>query len=184
MYSKRDWFYDTEEELAEIISQRKLIPCPHCRQVGMLNLHGFIYGQTSGDKKIVRGRRIYCNKRGRRRGCGKTFALLASTTLKRFTIGTAHLLAFLKCLGSHCSRIAAFRKSCVPLEESAVYYLLRLIKRSRHRVHGFLLRICSPPVLPEVTDPSVQTLAHLCKTFPNAPNPIATFQHKFQACFL
>ena len=43
---------------------------------------------------------------------------------------------------------------------------------------------CPPPELPADTDPAAQVLAHLQAAFPDAPCPIATFQHTLRTFFV
>ncbi|MDF9826598.1 hypothetical protein M2447_000679 [Ereboglobus sp. PH5-10] len=40
---------------------------------------------------MPRGRRVYCSNRGRRSGCGRTFAIYLSTTVPRHGVDTATL---------------------------------------------------------------------------------------------
>jgi hypothetical protein len=73
------WFYRNAAEWLALADRLKLTPCPHCRVVGALNRHGFLYGfdDSSPRRKTVRARRIFCSNRCARRGCGRTKRLHA-----------------------------------------------------------------------------------------------------------
>jgi hypothetical protein len=46
---------------------------PHCKCHGMVVRHGFSFGFDLASKtEITRARRLFCNKRGARGGCGRT----------------------------------------------------------------------------------------------------------------
>ena len=71
------WFYRSDEEWHAVAERLKLTPCPHCKVVGTLIRHGFLYGfdDSSPRQKTVRARRIFCSNRNARPGCGRTFSV-------------------------------------------------------------------------------------------------------------
>jgi hypothetical protein len=42
------WFCRSDEEWIALAERLKLTPCPHCRVVGTLIRHGFLYGFDDG----------------------------------------------------------------------------------------------------------------------------------------
>lgn len=180
-------YYSTEEEFHRFHCELKQMPCPHCRLIGALNLHGCLYGydECSVQVKIIRGRRIFCNNRkSRRKGCGRTFSILAAAVLKTFSIPAASLWNFLKGIRRPADRLPSFRKLSLPFHESAAYRLWQRFVHAQARIRSFLTRRCPRPELPVTGCAATQTIAHLRAAFKGAACPIAAFQQRFQASFL
>ena len=59
--------------------------CPHRLVAGFLILHSFLYGYRYPDSsaRMLRGQRVFCSNRGRRKGCGRTFSVYLDTTIPR-----------------------------------------------------------------------------------------------------
>jgi hypothetical protein len=175
-------FYASEEEFTRFHLSLKLVRCPHCRRIGTLNLHGFLYGyaEHSPTDVEVRGRRIFCNSRLRRPGCGKTFSVLHAALIKGFTIAAATLWCFLKALAAGLPICEAFRASRSSLGASSAYRLAGCLRRAQSRLRLILSRVC--PVPTSITSPLAQTVAHLVAAF--GPHPIPAFQTGTQRTFL
>ena len=92
------WFFRNDEEWNAIAQRLKQTPCPHCKVVGTLIRHGFLYGfdEHSLKRKTLRARRIFCSNRHRRRGCGRTFSVWIANKIRRLSITTRTLLTFLQ----------------------------------------------------------------------------------------
>jgi len=61
-----------------ILSQLKMVVCPHCGRANELICNGKLHGNNPAshrDERIVRGQRIRCSNRGQRQGCGRSFAI-------------------------------------------------------------------------------------------------------------
>ena len=91
-------FYPTLSELHSFtLSANSLLfnqPCPHCQCTDQWVSHGFSYSQ-SGE---VRGKRLVCCARFKKRGCGRTIALYLSHTWpqRRYLLTTlAHFIQLL-----------------------------------------------------------------------------------------
>lgn len=98
MKFKAKRFCSCEEDLKRFHFQLKQTLCPYCKSIGFLNLHGYLRGYDEHDccKMVVRGRRIFCNNRGRRTGCGRTFSILAAQIIKKFLTSAKSFWRFLK----------------------------------------------------------------------------------------
>ena len=180
-------YYNSEEDFQEFHSKLKLSHCPHCKKISTLILHGKLYGydEKSANQKIIRGRRIFCNNRKtRNNGCGKTFSILASTTLKNFSISATSLWTFLTMLLTLPTKIAAFRKLDISHSESSTYRLWKRFSQAQSKIRIRLFPRLNKPQLPTADSPVAETISHLQSAFNNHPCPIAAFQKKFQASFL
>ena len=73
----------------------KQTPCPHCKVVGTLIRHGFLYGfdESNPQRKTVRARRIFCSNRHARRGCGRTFSVWFADKIRRLSLTTGASVA-------------------------------------------------------------------------------------------
>ena len=171
----------------------KLTPCPHCKVVGTLILHGRLYGYAeNGDcEKTCRGRRIFCsNRRRRHNGCGRTFAVLAADTIRRFRIGAKTFWRFIKLVLSLNNKAKALRDSKAGYTQSAAYILWQRFMDAQSHLRTALISQCSPPACCPAPKPALplqkaaQTVAHLEAAFPSESCPIAAFQHQLQTAFL
>jgi hypothetical protein len=179
------WFYRNTEEWHALAERLKLIPCPHCQVVGALIRHGSLYGfdENHPQRKTRRARRIFCSNRQARPGCGRTFSVWLADKIRRLSLTTGGLGRFLQ----HATAdgiLAALRGISCSLSDRT---LLRVWKRFLHgqsKIRTALLGRCSPPELPAEHRPAAQVLAHLQAAFPDAPCPIAAFQHSLRTFFV
>ena len=103
-------FYRNAEEWMAIAERLKQTPCPHCKGVGALVLHGFLrgYDESSPRQKTVRARRIFCSNRYARSGCGRTFSVWLADKIRRLSLTADALWQFLQ-LAVATSILAACR---------------------------------------------------------------------------
>ena len=179
------WFYRNLEEWITIAEQLKLTPCPHCHVVGALIRHGFLYGfdDTSPQRKTLRARRIFCSNRKARPGCGRTFSVWAADKIRRLGLTSAALWRFLQRAVADGIRAASRSLDCHLSDRT----LLRIWQRFQHgqsSIRTALFGRCPPPQLPTAHRPAAQVLAHLQAAFPDAPCPVATFQHTLRTFFV
>jgi hypothetical protein len=82
------WFVRNGDEWLAIAERLKQTPCPHCKVVGALNRHGFLYGFDEGSpqRKTVRARRVFSSNRRARPGCGRTFSIWLAEKIKRLSL--------------------------------------------------------------------------------------------------
>jgi len=180
-------YYNSEDDFEQFYKKLKQVLCLYCKQAGTLILHGFIYGYSeNGDnKKVVRGRRIFCNNRKKsKKGCGCTFSVLAVNIIKNFRITAKSLWCFLSNLVKLPSKIEAFRKLEFPLHDSSAYRLWKKFTNSQTKIRPRLLKLLPAPILPKVSCPTIQTIEHLKSVFNNSSCPIVDFQNKFQVSFI
>ncbi len=179
-------YYKTDHEFHELHARLKLMACPHCKLNGYLILHSRLYGNAdnSDTDLIQRGRRIFCNNRKKRKGCGGTFSILKSTFIKHFSISARALWRYLENLLNGKNKAQAFRSSGCSLGNSSVYRLYRRFQYGQARIRTFLARVKDPPCLSDTGHPVLLTLMHLKTIFKNCLCPISAFQHQFQASFL
>ena len=177
------WFYRSTEEWIAIAERLKQTPCPHCKVVGTLIRHGFLYGFDESNRKTLRARRIFCSNRHARRGCGRTFSVWLAGKIRRLSLTTGGLWRFLQRAVAD-GILAAIRASDCHLSERT---LLRIWKRFVHgqsQIRTTLAGRCPPPELPGSHRPAAHVLAHLHTAFPDALCPIAAFQQALRTFFV
>lgn len=180
-------YYSSEDEFQSFRRNLKQMPCPHCGLIGALVLNGRLYGydERLQNKKIIRGRRIFCNNRkARNNGCGGSFCILAADVIKNFSISAHSLWSFLKGIINLPDRLPSFRKLDTTFNESSAYRLWKRFKNGQARIRGFLTRHSPRPKLPVTPCAVTQTIAHLRSVFKETACPIAAFQRRFQVSFL
>jgi len=179
----RQWFYRNDQEWNAIAQQLKLTPCPHCRVVGTLNRHGSSYGyDESNHRPTVRARRVFCSNRNARPGCGHTFSVWLADKIRRLSLTTAALGAFLQSAVASGIR-AALRAADGPLSERTWWRVWKRFQRGQSTIRTALSSRCPPPELPAEHRPAAHALAHLQAAFPDA-DPIAAFQHRLRTFFV
>jgi len=186
MKFKAKRFYSCNDDLKQFHFQLKQTPCPHCKSIGFLNLHGYLRGYDEHDfcKKVIRGRRIFCNNRGRCSGCGRTFSILAAQILKKFMIGAQSFWRFLKKVLAGRLKIQAFQAAETTLTRSSCYRLWKLFRLRQAAIRVKLLNLCPAPLNSLTHQPQLQTILHIKTAFASSSCPITAFQNHFQTSFL
>lgn len=174
-------FYATEDEFKHFHVNIKLLLCPHCRRVGFLILHGYLYGYGETDL-IQRGRRIFCSNRKNRPGCGRTFSFLLAGYIRNFVIFARFLSGFLEHLSQGLCPAEAARKAEIPMTITTIYRLYKRFRHNQARIRTYLTRVKDPPLLDDTTDPVIQTITHLKTVFKDCI--VTQFQLHFQTTFL
>jgi hypothetical protein len=179
------WFYRGVDEWIAIAERLKQTPCPHCKAVGALIRHGFLYGfdDRSPQRKTLRARRIFCSNRNARPGCGRTFSVWLADKIRRLSLTTGALWRFLQHVAAAGIR-AAIRAAECHLSDRTWQRVWKRFDLGQSKIRTALLGRCPPPTLPAEHRPAAHTLAHLHTAFPNAHCPIADFQHAMQAFFV
>jgi len=170
-------FYATDDEFTHFHYHLKFLPCPHCRRIGFLILHGFLtgYGQVS---LVERGRRIYCSNRKNRPGCGRTFSLLKGGCIKNFMVFGKWLAVFLEQLSRGLNIALAARKAGLAMSRTSIYRLFHTFRRNQSHIRTFLIQIKGPPPALQTNNPVIQTILHLKSIFTDCI--VTQFQHRFQ----
>ncbi len=174
-------------ELAGIGHTLKLKQCYHCGITGMLILHGFIYGYDEYRTcHMIKGRRVFCSNRNKRKGCGHTFSYLVIDFIQRTLISTGIAWKFLKDI----LRGKSIEKAYNSLEQRCVLSLstfFRFWKKFKLQVYAIRTCIANNYPLLKFTErtPYHETIRHLSILFPEDDNnPIAQYQKLSQTSFV
>jgi len=174
----------TRKEMDDFAFKIKQTTCPFCKCIGRLIFHGYLRGYDEfSSKRIVRGRRIFCNNRKRSTGCGRTFSLCLIEFISGFTVSCRTVCSVIELVLDGASPPTIARDV---LDHFSPHYVYFLITRLRLK-QSFLrtqLSVIAAPQLEHISDPLLHTLLHLKAVFQDADNPVATFQHRFQVSFL
>ena len=176
----------SEEEVESVLAMLKTMACPHCKGIGTLVRHGFLYGYDEKHQleKTVRARRIFCSNRKRATGCGRTFSVWVANKIKRLFLTADNLWAFLKQAVLSGNKLQAFRGLPIGLTDSAPYRIWKRFHQAQSTIRTALRSLCQPP---EITSEQLAelTLTHLETAFDqHSLNPVAAFQVTFQTFFV
>ena len=181
------WFYRSAAEWNAVAERLKQLACPHCKVVGTLIRHGFLYGfdDSSPRRKTLRARRIFCSNRNVRRGCGRTFSVWLADKIRRLSLTTRCLWRFLQ-RAVAAGVAAAIRAADCHLSDRTLQRVWKRFDHGQSKIRTALSARCRPPQLPAALPPrpAAQVLAHLHAAFPDADCPIATFQHTLRTFFV
>jgi len=185
------WFCRGVEEWTAFAERVKQTPCPHCKRVGALILHGALYGvdESSSQRKTLRARRVFCSNRNARPGCGRTFSVWLADKIRRLSLTTGALWRFLQAALAG-SILAAGRALNCKLNERTWQRIWNRFDQAQSKIRTALSGRCPPPQAPlpfpalDARQPAAQVLAHLQAVFPGAHCPIAGFQFAMHAFFV
>lgn len=181
LYPRPQRFVRDLDALEEARLAAKLTPCPHCHLTGALIGHGMLWGYAErAGELVVRGRRFVCSKRGRRRGCGRTFSVRLSNIIAGLTVRTNTLSRMLTAVTQGKS-LRSFWQAEQPIG---------LCLRSGYRLWRRLLRAqpllrtalhSKAPVPPsDDSRPLAQLASHLDIVLGPSDCVLGAFQHEFQ----
>ncbi len=180
-------FYRSEDDFVRLHRTLKLTACPCCKAAGTLILHGKLYGYSESDdqQKSCRGRRVFCNNRKRcNNGCGHTFSVWSSVTLKRLRLSANTLWKFIKLVLLLGNKAEALRQLNADFSISSAYRIWKRVVNSQSHLRTALDQRCLAPSLPHADQPVQQTVAHLEAAFPGEQCPVAAYQDQLQIWFL
>jgi hypothetical protein len=154
--------------------------CPHCGRRGTLNRHSRLTGNDPDqvDRQRCRGQRVFCSHRGRRGGCGRTFAIFFAEVLPRHSVPAALLARLLANLLGGATLKAAAEALQAPWALETFYRLIRRLRRRLDAVRARLWRERSPPACGR-SDPLLQTVEHL-RGLGGGAHAVAAYQLRFQ----
>ena len=133
---------------------------------------------------------MYCSKRARKRGCGRTFGIYLCTVLPRHGVDAPALSRLLAGLLGGLSLKRAAESLRAPFALETFYRLRKRLRLRMDAVRVMLLRATGPPPPCGSTDALLHTIAHLraafCAAVPGGePSGLcAWFQLRFQRPFL
>ncbi|MCA9179350.1 MAG: hypothetical protein KDB14_33060 [Planctomycetales bacterium] len=176
---------ETQAEFEQVLSQLKLTPCPHCKQVGRLIRHGFLrgYDDQHPRRKTVRAQRVFCSNRNRAGGCGRTFSVWWADKVARLFLTAESLWTFLVNSVATGNKRQAFRELNSGLSESAPYRIWKRFREAQSAIRTALAGLCEPPKLAS-QQAAEHTLAHLKAAFGDHFCPPVAFQVRLQARFM
>jgi hypothetical protein len=190
------WFCRGDEEWNALGERLKQTPCPHCKAVGALIRHGFLYGfdDTSPRRRTLRARRIFCSNRQARPGCGRTFSVWLADKIRRLSVTTGGLWRFLGRAAAD-GILAAIRAVNSHLSDRTWLRIWKRFDLAQSKIRTALSGRCPPPELPPELPaderPAAHVLAHLQAAFPNPcpragcqHGPVAAFQHTMRTFFV
>ncbi len=177
-------FCRSEAELEQARLTLKLVACPHCKCVGFLIGHGLMWGYADkGNDRVVRGRRVFCSNRYRRRGCGRTFALCLAEVLCGFMVRARTLWDYFLGVSQGQSRKAAWESAGAAFSLTSGYRLWRAFEQAQAKIRALLCRQCPPP--PSSTaQPLTQLIEHMQCAFPSTDCPLELFHCRFQTSLI
>ena len=182
------WFCRDDAEWVAIGERLKQTPCPHCKAVGTLNRHGGLFGfdDSSPQQKTLRARRVFCSNRRRRPGCGRTVSIWIAGKIRRSSLTTSTLWAFLRRAVAG-SLAAAVRATPGRRSGRCWQRLWTRFDRAQSRIRTALLSRGPPPEGSpgSVRRPDIaQVLDHLHATFAHAADPLAAYQRATRSFIL
>lgn len=177
-------YFSTKNEFVQFKDRIKLVPCPHCRRIGFLILHGPLYGICIGKDggELPRGHRYLCSNRKNRSGCGRTFSILWSYVLKYLTAGTFCLWKFLSSIKKNKAKNTIFKNKSFGFTGRCAYSWLEKLKKYQCGIRNNLLKQTGIP-RSNSDNPLIQLIYHLKHAFSDSICPIAAYQNHFQSSF-
>lgn len=184
MRPKNTIYLTSAAEYGKYKERLKLVPCPHCRTVGCLIGHGYLWGKGErGPAKVRRGWRNFCSDRNRRDGCGRTFAVIEASFLYRRMVDALRLWRLLKGIADGLSVKAAWESISAPFCLETGYRLWHAFTRGQTVVRSILARAGPVPKM-NSNDPNLQVIEHLRSLFLQSACPVSDFQVRWQRAFL
>jgi len=174
-------YFDTEEEIEEALEVLPETRCPACGARGTLLRHDYLW-RSGGEANGLRGKRVYCNARAAgRKGCGHTFTLWLSDTLRGRCLQAGALMRFILGLLAGLSVWKAWRGAATGMTLRTGYRTFRrlVVRQSMLRTDLFGL---SPPLLePKEKTPLLETLKNLKEAL--GMNAVSAYQGTLQKAF-
>lgn len=180
-------FVAEREDLDAVLGEAKQWRCPHCFRAETLVGHGYLQGYSAMDGEwVVRGRRLFCSNRTRRRGCGRTTPVYMKQVLPRFIVTASQLFWLAHRVALEGSRVsAAWNAVRGRLAQSTGYRLWNKLSVRQVHVRTHLLGVVPPPPC-ESTGPLTQLWMHLVAALGSGDfgDVISGYQLQFQQPFL
>jgi hypothetical protein len=174
-------YFDTEEDIEEALSALRDTHCPACGAKGTLLRHDCLW-RNGGEANGMRGRRVYCNARAAgRKGCGRTFTLWLSDTLRGRCLGSDALMRFILGLLAGLSTWKAWRGAATGLTLGAGYRTVKWLERSQSALRTSLWGLGPPGLSPQERTPLLETLKILKEAL--GINAVSAYQKTLQKAF-
>ncbi len=184
------WIFASAEQRDASLALLKCSACPHCKNTGTLNRHGFLkgYDEQNFKQKAFRAIRVFCSNRSNAGGCGRTFRVWIAEKVKRLFIDAKRLWQFLEHAATTGNKSQAFQKLSCSLSESATYRIWERFRLALSAIRTKLVSLCPPPKQSNDNrsqSPAQATIEHLKEAFKTSMlNPVAAFQAHTQSFFI
>ena len=96
------------DQHASFVKRRYSLECAHCKKIGHLIAHGFVYKQITMMKRECVAKRLVCCRRFGHAGCGRTMQMRLSSQLPRRVYSGFVLGRFILCLLANMSVVNAY----------------------------------------------------------------------------
>ncbi len=159
----------------------KMYLWPFCRKQGYLIMHDYIKGYSDlyNFELGIKGRRIFCSNRNKRKGCGRTWSMYLQLVIPGFSIGIKTLTLIISC---KATIFETWKKSFTHLSLSTYYRLHKCFEKQIPEIRTRLIEHFKPP--PPQSNPITQTIEHIKYFHPSLLSATALFQTTFQISIL
>lgn len=152
--------------------------CPRCGKTGYLRRHGWLYGNdTQGCSRVKRGMRVYCSKRFRLKGCGRTFSIILAKYIPRHSVQSKPLWCFLQKCMSVGSVLHGRVGTVSDFSEQSAYRWWCKFRLKQSELRTVLAQMRSPPAAPGGAYGQLLKHIEMCL---GKESPIAVFQETLQ----
>lgn len=174
-------YFDTEDEIEESLKSLSDATCPHCGRRGTLIRHDYIW-YSGGKQNGMRGKRVYCDShKAKRKGCGRTFTLWLSDTLRGRCLRAAALMQFILGLLAGSSTWKAWRDAETGMSVRSGYRTLKWLEENQSVVRTELFGLSPPSLNSKEKTPLLETLKILKEAF--GINAVSAYQKTRQISF-
>lgn len=130
----------------ELLRHQNILRCKHCSKSDQFLSHGFIYKSTYSDIGIIKvGKRIFCSNRYKKKGCGRTLALIIAGELPKKQYNSSHLMLFIRYLIQFFSVREAYKKATRTNNPRNAYRWLNALEANLLSYRSFLKRPTESP---------------------------------------
>jgi len=174
---------DTAEWEAERIIMKRY-RCPHCLAPGTLISHGRLYGYQfrNHSNRVLRGFRLFCSNRYRRKGCGRTFSVWLAWKLYRSLLNAMDVWRFICGLLDGQAPQTIARHMMINTSNASAYRLCARLKRAQFGLRTILQGLSSVSAIHRSLPwPWLLPYDHLRQLHPD--DAIQWLQYQFQKSF-
>ena len=166
------------EQHASFVKRRYSLECVHCKKIGHLIAHGFVYRQVSIAKRECVGKRLVCCRRFGHAGCGRTMQLSLSSQLPRRFYTCIQLGLFIVLLLANVAVVDAYTHATGQLSSRHAWRWLAALKANLWRYRSKVTRVAD-------TGFESPLLDALARCLPACPAAVCLhFQFRHQIAFM
>lgn len=166
------------EQHASFVKRRYSIECAHCKKIGHLIAHGFVYKQETMFKRKCVGKRLVCCRRFGHVGCGRTMQLSLFSQLPRRVYTGWQLGVFIVLLLSNMAVSTAYIHATGQLSTRHAWRWLAALKANLWRYRSKVTHHTNTALVSPLLDV-------LQRCLPDSPEEVCLdFQSRHQIAFL